>query len=43
MIGKLKGDTMVLDEKFYYDDGGRKSKVWTVKIHGDKNLYWNSR
>ena len=36
MIGKLKGDTMVLDEKFYYDDGEESQRIWTVKIHGDK-------
>ncbi len=36
MIGELDGDTMVLDEKFFYDDGEESRRVWTVKINGDK-------
>ncbi len=29
--GTLKNDTLILDEKFIYDDGEKASRVWTIK------------
>ena len=36
ITGTLKSDTLTLDEKFLYDDGEQDSRVWTIKILGNK-------
>lgn len=30
--GVLDGNTLILDEKFTYDDGEKESRIWTIKI-----------
>ena len=35
MNGKLDGNKMILDEKFFYDDGEKSRRIWTVNINGD--------
>jgi len=35
IIGKLKSDILILDEKFLYDDGEKDTRIWTIKILGD--------
>ena len=36
ITGTLESDTLTLDEKFLYDDGEQDSRVWTIKILGNK-------
>ena len=36
ITGTLESDTLILDEKFLYDDGEQDSRVWTIKILGNK-------
>jgi hypothetical protein len=35
ITGTLESDTLILDEKFLYDDGEQDSRVWTIKILGN--------
>jgi len=34
--GKKDGDTLVLNEKFLYDDGEQEQRIWKIKILGEK-------
>jgi hypothetical protein len=35
MTGTLDGNTLTLDEKFYYADGEEDTRVWTIEILAD--------
>lgn len=32
IIGKIKGNQIILDEKFLYDDGEKDQRIWTIDI-----------
>lgn len=34
ITGTVTGDTLVLDERFVYDDGEREQRVWTIRRVG---------
>ena len=34
--GKKDGDSLVLNEKFLYDDGEQEQRIWKIKILGEK-------
>ena len=35
ITGTIESNTLMLDEKFLYDDGEQDSRVWTIKILGN--------
>jgi hypothetical protein len=35
MTGTLEGNTLTLDEQFYYADGEEDTRVWTIEVLGD--------
>lgn len=34
ITGEMKGDTLVLDERFVYDDGEKKTQIWKIRQTG---------
>ena len=36
--GTINNDTLLLDEKFLYDDGEKSSRIWKIKKISDKNF-----
>ena len=37
IIGTIKNDTLILDEKFLYDDGEKASRIWKIKKEVSSN------
>ena len=37
ITGKIKNDTLTLDEDFLYDDGEQANRIWKIKKITDKN------
>lgn len=35
MTGTVQGDTLTLDERFFYDDGERDTRTWVIEILGN--------
>lgn len=35
MTGTLTGNTLTLDERFFYDDGERETRVWQIEVLGN--------
>ena len=35
ITGTIESNTLMLDEKFLYDDGEQDSRIWTIKILGN--------
>ena len=35
ITGTVQGDTLVLDERFVYDDGEKQTRIWTIRKTAD--------